>query len=1210
MTTLPEAVAQMIVVVSNFETLTDELGEWVTGTLAGTDGTGLYPFTQPDGTIIRVPSPLKMLSMIGGKYEGLFAAQSAQQQAVNGQLATFGTSVDQVKAWLSGPANGGLFGNGLYPITLSTNVTVNIPSPARLAADRQTVAAIVGSGSLIALVEDRAYATYDALIAAAADDGKWALVHSDADYGRNGYYLREGGFWVMKVSLASEALLTALGDNLRGLVRTQNIGRQAEPSKIGTGVTSANLLLWNDPVQAGGKVTGIWLFAGAAGTIRMQSYSKSGTTVTKKRVADLVVPGTGFQLIPADFIVDAGDYIGLQGQGIITATQTTADAGGWWDILADLPTRTVGTPVTNYRLEAQFQISTVQQVVNAGAMLDMAAKVTDLLTRVSKAEAQLALLQGEITQLVGIARTPETGSGVSTSMFIWADPMAHDGYLNELRLFAVGTGTMRLARYSRVGNEVTREQQVMIPITSTGLKTLTAADFGLFSLKAGEHIALYGPGIFTSKVETQRGLGWWGVNADANPRTVGTPSTNIQLHVAFDIRQPIQTVTSDRFLALEAQGVDHGDRIGALEVIGNELFEDGQQIVGPTDGPVTAPAASVAHFIWNAPMIADGYLTSLSFYAAGAGTVTLAAWERTPTEADPQKITRRVVRTFTVSAPGFVNLSPSGFGGDFFVQKDWLLGLHGVTADNTGIVATLNGTAYNGGWWQVVNGLDERSLTNLFTTFQLQVQFKVDQHRQVVTAPAFLEMQTKVDAALGTGGGSLVNDKTLVKSSDWLSANKEIWQSPLIGGRRAQKMQQYRGKRTLAFFDKVANIYGGGSIAGLSDVSDLEAVVGNSAVQIVTTGGNQVTLAPAAVLTAPADVRGGQIRLHYRAIANVFPNIDHLSIELHSAGSPSAPTGNYHRLVPTTAPFDLRARLSSQTGTGLWQTWGVAVNQFEVVGSGADLSAVRFARLILRSSSGNSLTLQVGMIDFLPNALTKAKAILSFDNGYIGHATYSGPQLVKRGWAGVFCLSQQPETHDVQNNRFCSTAQLRRLHDIHGFQMASQAWLTEDRNYIDGLTEPERTIEMQKIAIWMNAMGFTGGEHGSYFSNVGVQDLVAHNMFRTNFRSVRTYIGASGTSGPPLTYGEMYPWSDPMRVRAYGASTVTDSTNGARAIAHAQQAIDNKGVAYFAWHSDQDPGSETYNANVHAGFNELLDWLDANRDQIDVVTEEALVAGL
>ncbi|BBD98053.1 hypothetical protein SAMIE_1015540 [Sphingobium amiense] len=1187
MTTLPEAVAQMIVVITNFAHLTDELGEWVTGTVAGTDGTGLYPFTQPDGTVIKVPSPLKMLSMIGGKYEGLIAAQAAQQQAVNNQLATFDGSVNQVKAWLSGPASGGLFGNGLYPITLSTGTTVNIPSPARLAADRQTVAAIVGSGSLIALVEDRTYATYADLIAAPVPaNGKWALVHSDADYGRNGYWLVEAGFWVMKVSLASEALLTALGDNLRGLVRTQNIGRQAEPSKVGSGVTSPNLLLWNDSVQAGGKVTGVWLFAAATGTIRLQSYSKSGTTVTKKRTVYLNVTGTGYQLVPADMIVDAGDYIGLQGQGIITATSNTADAGGWWDILADLDTRTVGAPITTARLEAQLQISTVQQVVNAGAMLDMAAKVADLLTRASKAEAQLALLQGEITQTVGILRTPESGTGVSNSMFIWADQMAHDGYLNELRLFAVGTGTLRLARYSRIANEVTREQQVMIPITSTGLKTLTAADFGLFTLKAGEHIALYGPGVFTSKVETQAGLGWWAVNADANPRTVGAATTNIQLHVAFDVRQAIQTVTSDRILALEAQGADHEVRLATAEDIADKLFANDVQEVGRRVPPVDGSLVSDSHFIWNAPMRGNGTLTEVQIFVKEAGTFTLVRWSRVD-----NTVTRRDVRTFTLPA-GSAVLTPGDFGGTMPFLAGEYVGLHGPFVSTPGAVD-------DGGWFNVVNGVDVRTIGAPVTSNRLEASFKFAQNYQVVTAERFRELE---EAA---GGGGSIDDGAVIPSREWLAPDAAERAAPLIGGRLHQRLHPVVGRRTLAMFDTLSNISNGDSNPALTEGPSLQAMIGASAVRITTTGGSEVSVAPDEA-GQPVDVRGGQVRLFFRPVSTVFSSIAALTIELHSHGSPDAPTGNFHRLNPDVAPYDLRQRLTSQEGAGLWQSWGVSLNYFLPVGAGADLQNVRFAIFKVRSASGKSLSMEIGMIDFVPNLLKKAKAILSFDNGYLTHATYSAPQLIKRGFRGVFCLSQMTETHDVQNDKFCSVAQLRALNDLHGFQMASQAWVTEDKGFIDGLSENGRMAEMAKARNWMNAMGLTGGDHGSYFSAVDFRDLVAHNMFRSHFRSVRTFIQPIGTSGPCMSYGEMYPWGDPMRVRAVGATLVTDGSNGARLIAHAQQAVDCKGVAYFGFHNEQDVGSEHFNPYINAGFLQLLDWLDQHRDVIDVVTEDEL----
>ncbi|MEA3389645.1 MAG: hypothetical protein U9R64_10305 [Pseudomonadota bacterium] len=62
MVTWAEAAEQMIAVVGQLASLKGELSEWSTGTInGGPNGNGDYPFTQPDGVVVMVPCPQKLL---------------------------------------------------------------------------------------------------------------------------------------------------------------------------------------------------------------------------------------------------------------------------------------------------------------------------------------------------------------------------------------------------------------------------------------------------------------------------------------------------------------------------------------------------------------------------------------------------------------------------------------------------------------------------------------------------------------------------------------------------------------------------------------------------------------------------------------------------------------------------------------------------------------------------------------------------------------------------------------------------------------------------------------------------------------------------------------------------------------------------------------------------------------------------------------------
>jgi len=447
-----------------------------------------------------------------------------------------------------------------------------------------------------------------------------------------------------------------------------------------------------------------------------------------------------------------------------------------------------------------------------------------------------------------------------------------------------------------------------------------------------------------------------------------------------------------------------------------------------------------------------------------------------------------------------------------------------------------------------------------------------------------------------TGNISLPNS-SVIDNTGWLDPTASTQKAPLVGGRLDVKFQKAVGVRALGYFATKANI--NSAAATLTDVTTVDALYGTTALQATIGGNVELIVAPTAVLTVPVNITDGIIRLMLKPIANLKGNLNKFEIQLHSALTPATAGANYHSINAFAAPADLHARLTASAGTGRWQGYSIAVNQFTATGTGADLTQITFARLVLRSASTN-VTVQLGNIDFVPNKLTKAKCILSFDDAYLSHLTYAAAQMSKYGFRGV--LFPSPITTFIGSDATRLTAQqIKNMHDNLGWQIGSQSWSTEDSTLIDAMTETEFTTELSKLRTWQNTLGLTGGEHGSYFSNVGIEDLIAYPTFRKHYRSMRTYF-VGQASVVPLQFGETFPFGDPMAVRAVnGATSSWAATTGAMLQAHIDQAITNKGVAYLAWHNDLASAG-----NARTGFDTLLAYLDSHRSTIDVVTEEEL----
>lgn len=437
-----------------------------------------------------------------------------------------------------------------------------------------------------------------------------------------------------------------------------------------------------------------------------------------------------------------------------------------------------------------------------------------------------------------------------------------------------------------------------------------------------------------------------------------------------------------------------------------------------------------------------------------------------------------------------------------------------------------------------------------------------------------------------------------IPTTGWLDPTSSAVQGPSAGGKRYQRRPRVLGVRTLAHLATVADVQGGGSITGLADNTNADALYGATSLRLTHTGaGALVNILPAATVT-PVNTTGGVIRWTFKTVANFFANSDRFQIQLHSAGTPASPTANYHE-IPVGSNSELKTRLTSQNGEGRWQKVGYPVSLFTAVGTGADLTNIIFAKLVLRAASGLQIIMDIGNIEWVPNILTKAKCVLTFDDGYLSQYTYAAQKMAKYSFRGVAYPGALANNISTTNAGGMTPTQLKHLHDDLGWQIGSQAWLSESP---DVSNENAFTIEMAKQCNLQNALGLTGGEDGSYFSGITQYDANAFKVFRKMFRSMRVF-GGGNASGPPLVYPEMFPFADDYLVRAIDAATGGWATPATNQQAHIDQAIAAKGVAIFAWHNQLASAGTDRTA-----FDTTLAYLDSQRASIDVCTIEDLYA--
>jgi hypothetical protein len=414
---------------------------------------------------------------------------------------------------------------------------------------------------------------------------------------------------------------------------------------------------------------------------------------------------------------------------------------------------------------------------------------------------------------------------------------------------------------------------------------------------------------------------------------------------------------------------------------------------------------------------------------------------------------------------------------------------------------------------------------------------------------------------------------------------------------------------TLALMRRVSDgIVVTGYGASVGDVPATDSPYGLlTALQYVTRSDGGTTTISGAVLSQGVNVTGGNIRLAWKPIAGFQYNNTALNtneLRLYSTGSPSSPGANYHvRNLSATNSLST----SSASGTpGRWQYHGIAVNNFTAVGSGADLTNIKYAMIVSQKSGGSSgSTIQYGNIDFVPNPRSKAALIFRIDDCVPDAYNILYPALKAVGAGGYF---QPGDVNSAQGlNQFARTTSAQLAEMIsYGWQIGSGVSTTEDATVIDGMTSDQRTAEFAAARAYGKSFGrYRDTNDGAYFSNVNFSDMTAWPEMHANRRTLQAFINGNPTN-PPLPEGETFPFSDPYLIKVLNLAQ-DGGGGGPSTTTYAQyaimQAVANKGVIILACHNDLST-----NFNVLQAVNDAIAYAQANPTLIEITTPRKLLA--
>lgn len=450
----------------------------------------------------------------------------------------------------------------------------------------------------------------------------------------------------------------------------------------------------------------------------------------------------------------------------------------------------------------------------------------------------------------------------------------------------------------------------------------------------------------------------------------------------------------------------------------------------------------------------------------------------------------------------------------------------------------------------------------------------------------------------GGGGAPLTGATTLAGAVGGAYATTVGFRGPGIG----ITIPASTTRDTLARYDTAANALPVGT--GVDSATD-GPQFGTNTVRIIVPQGNTVALYPrfaANFSVVPVDVTDKLICLRIKFIPNTTAgaergNVGAIRVRLYTDASPNPAAANY--LEAACGTLD-----RGDTLTGEWQTIRIPIEVFSVAGTIPDvpafMQAIRYAAVSVTHNGNTSATFRIGLstITAEPGLATKGMVILSFDDCRLDTFTYAASIMARYGFPGVLYPGNIREALGKDPVNRMDINQVRFLQE-QGWQIASQAWSSE----APAMSADLFTGEMSELHNYYVSLGLTGSVDGSYFSSVGYGSIY-QDAFEKSFRTMRNYTQFSELQQPRP---ESCPPSERFLLKCFGVNTVVNSATNSL-IPYAQRSADTNGCAIYSWHGLSSGDTKiAADGGVLTSFEKFLEWLDLNRDIIDVVTTDTWV---
>lgn len=142
---------------------------------------------------------------------------------------------------------------------------------------------------------------------------------------------------------------------------------------------------------------------------------------------------------------------------------------------------------------------------------------------------------------------------------------------------------------------------------------------------------------------------------------------------------------------------------------------------------------------------------------------------------------------------------------------------------------------------------------------------------------------------------------------------------------------------------------------------------------------------------------------------------------------------------------------------------------------------------------------------------------------------------------------------------------------------------------------------MSGLHNYYRQLGLWGSADGSYFSSISPGNPTYQPVFERSFRTMRAFT-QFGNRPNAYPRPETSPPADRWRLKCFGQNTASNSATDA-VIPYRTYAANYKGVAILAYHALASTDTKHVNdGGVLTAFEKTLEWLDANRATIEVVT--------